>query len=67
MASAHQIRDLITQTTSGTVRPRVPREVRDGGAGWSLIAREIGLGLRSGERSASVRLVRAIVEGLGLA
>jgi hypothetical protein len=74
MASAHQIRDLITQTTSGTVRPRVPREVRDyavrrrkAGAAWSLIARETGLGIRSGERSASVRLVRAIVEGLGLA
>ncbi len=70
MASAHQIRDLITQTTSGTVRPRVPREVRDyavrrrkAGAAWSLIARETGLGIRS----ASVRLVRAIVEGLGLA
>ena len=29
MASAHQLRDLITQTSSGTVRPRVPREVRD--------------------------------------
>ena len=29
MATAHQIRDLITQTTSGSVRFRVPREVRD--------------------------------------
>jgi hypothetical protein len=29
MATAHQIRDLITQTNTGTVRPRVPREVRD--------------------------------------
>ena len=29
MATAHQIRDLIAQTTTGTVRPRVPREVRD--------------------------------------
>ncbi len=29
MATAHQIRDLITQTTTGTARPRVPREVRD--------------------------------------
>jgi hypothetical protein len=29
MATAHQIRDLITETTTGTVRPRVPREVRD--------------------------------------
>ena len=28
MATAHQIRDLITETTTGTVRPRVPREVR---------------------------------------
>jgi len=25
MATAHQIRDLITQTTTGSVRPRVPR------------------------------------------
>jgi hypothetical protein len=29
MATARQIRDLITETTTGTVRPRVPREVRD--------------------------------------
>ncbi len=54
MATAHQIRDLITQTTSGTLRHRVPREVRDevcryavrrrkAGAAWARIAREIGL------------------------
>ncbi len=54
MASAHQIRDLIAQTTTGTARPRVPREVRDevcryavrrreAGAAWSLIVRETGL------------------------
>ena len=30
MATAHRIRDLITETASGTVRPRVPREVREG-------------------------------------
>ncbi len=29
MANAHQIRDLITETTTGSLRPRVPREVRD--------------------------------------
>jgi hypothetical protein len=29
MANAHQIRELITETTTGSVRPRVPREVRD--------------------------------------
>jgi hypothetical protein len=29
MATAQQIRDLITQTTSGTVRLRVPCEVCD--------------------------------------
>ncbi len=29
MATAHQIRDLIAQTKTGTVRPRVPREVRE--------------------------------------
>jgi len=51
MATAHQIRDLIAQTTTGTARPRVPREVRDEvcryagrrrrkGAAWAVIARE---------------------------
>ncbi len=61
MASAHQIRDLITQTTSGTLRPRVPREVRDevcryavrrrkAGAAWALIARETGLDVRKLQR-----------------
>ncbi len=49
MATAHQIRDLITETTTGSVRPRVPREVRDEvcryaarrrakGAPWAVIA-----------------------------
>ncbi len=28
MATAHQIRDLITETTTATVRPRAPREER---------------------------------------
>ncbi len=57
MATAHQIRDLITQTTTGTARPRVPREVRDevcryavrrrkAGAAWAAIARETGLDVR---------------------
>ena len=57
MATAHQIRDLITQTTTGTARPRVPREVRDEvcryaarrreqGAPWAVIARETGLDVR---------------------
>ena len=57
MANAHQIRDLITQTTTGTARHRVPREVRDevcryavrrrkAGAAWALIARETGLDVR---------------------
>ncbi len=61
MASSHQIRDLITQTTTGTVRPRVPREVRDevcryairrrkAGAAWALIARETGLDVRKLQR-----------------
>ncbi len=61
MATAHKIRDLIAQTTSGTVRPRVPREVRDevcryavrrrkAGAAWSLIARETGLDVRKLQR-----------------
>ena len=50
MASAPQIRDLITETTTGTVRPCVPREVRryaarrrEKGEPWAVIARETGL------------------------
>ena len=61
MANAHQIRELITETTSGTVRPRVPREVRDEvcryaarrrekGAPWAVIARETGLEVRKLQR-----------------
>ncbi len=61
MASAHQIRDLITETTTGTVRPRVPREVRDEvcryairrrekGTPWAVIARETGLDVRKLQR-----------------
>ncbi len=61
MANAHQIRDLITETTTGSLRPRVPREVRDevcryairrrkAGAAWSLIARETGLEVRKLQR-----------------
>ncbi len=61
MATAHQIRDLIAQTTTGTARPRVPREVRDEvchyagrrrreGAAWAVIARETGLEVRKLQR-----------------
>jgi hypothetical protein len=61
MATARQIRDLIEQTTSGTARLRVPREVRDEvcryavrrrreGAPWALIARETGLEVRKLQR-----------------
>ncbi len=61
MATAHQIRDLITETTTGTVRPRVPREVREEvcryaarrrerGAPWAVIARETGLDVRKLQR-----------------
>ncbi len=61
MATAHQIRDLIAQTTTGTARPRVPREVRDevcryAGrrrrevAAWAVIARETGLEVRKLQR-----------------
>ncbi len=61
MATAHQIRDLITQTTSGTLRHRLPREVRDevcryavrrrkAGAAWARIARETGLDVRKLQR-----------------
>jgi len=61
MATAHQIRELITETTTGTVRPRVPREVREEvcryaerrrkqGAPWAVIARETGLDVRKLQR-----------------
>jgi hypothetical protein len=61
MAIGQQIRDLITETTSGSVRLRVPREVRDEvcryaarrrreGAPWAVIAREIGLDARKLQR-----------------
>ena len=61
MANAHQIRDLITETTTGSLRHRVPREVRDevcryavrrrkAGAAWALIARETGLDVRKLQR-----------------
>ena len=61
MATARQIRDLITETTTGTVRPRVPREVREEvcryaarrrgqGAPWAVIARETGLDVRKLQR-----------------
>ena len=61
MATAHQIRDLITETTTGTVRPRVPREVREEvcryaarrrepRAPWAVIARETGVEVRKLQR-----------------
>ncbi len=61
MATAHQIRELITETTTGTLRPRVPREVREEvcryaarrrerGAPWAVIARETGLDVRKLQR-----------------
>ena len=64
MTTAHQIRDLIAQTKSGSVRPRLPREVRDEvcryaarrrreGAPWAVIARETGLDIRNLQRWSS--------------
>ena len=61
MPTAHQIRELITETITGTVRPRVPREVREEvcryaarrreqGAPWAVIARETGLHVRKLQR-----------------
>ena len=61
MATAHQIRDLITETTTGTVRPPRPaRGARRGvplrsappreGAPWAVIARETGLDVRKLQR-----------------
>ena len=42
MANAHQIRDAITETTSGTVRPRVPRQVRDEVCRYAVRSRKAG-------------------------
>jgi hypothetical protein len=42
MATAHPIRHLITETTTGTVRPRVPREVRDEVCRYATRRREEG-------------------------
>jgi hypothetical protein len=54
MATAHEIRELIAQTTTGTHRRHVPREARNQvrryaehrraqGATWQAIARETAL------------------------
>jgi len=40
MASAHQIREVITETTTGSARPRVPREVRDEVCRYAVHRRE---------------------------
>ena len=61
MATGQQIRDLIIQTTSGTLRSRVPREVRDEvcryaarrrceEAPWAVIARETDVEARKLEQ-----------------
>ena len=74
MATAHQIRDLINETSTGTVRPRVPREVRDElcryadrrrreGAPWAAIARETGLDVRKLQRL-NTRARRALPESI---
>jgi hypothetical protein len=70
MATAHQIRDLIAQTKTGSVRPRFPREVRDEvcryaarrrreGAAWAVIARETGVQSRA-RRSSAVTVLRPV-------
>ncbi len=57
MATAHEIRELIAQTTTGTHRRHLPREVREQirryaerrrakGAAWQAIARETALEAR---------------------
>jgi hypothetical protein len=57
MATAHEIRSLIEQTTTGTRRRRVPEEVkeqvrryaarrRSHGSSWEAIGRETGLEAR---------------------
>ncbi len=58
---AHQIRELTIEITTGSVRPRAPREVREEvcryaarrrqeGAPWAVIARETGLDARKLQR-----------------
>ena len=75
MATAHQIRELITETTTGTLRPRVPREVREEvcryaarrreqGAPWAVIARETGLDVRKLQRWNTRARRRAAVPAL---
>ena len=57
MTTAHEIRNLIEQTTTGTRRRRVPEEVKEQvrryaerrrtqGSSWEAIGRETGLELR---------------------
>jgi len=69
MATVQQIRDLIAQTTTGTARPRVPREVRDEvcryvgrrrreGAAWAVIARGLVFSSRDEESPRNTRCVR---------
>ncbi len=75
MATAHKIRDLIAQTTTGTARHHVPREVRDEvcryagrrrseGAAWAVIARETGLGVPKLQRWIARARPAASVPGL---
>ena len=59
MASAHQIRDLITQTTTGTARPRVPREVRDEVCRYAARRRPT-------QSAARPSISKAAVEGSGM-
>jgi anti-sigma factor RsiW len=55
MANADQIRDLITETTTGCLRPRVPREVAARYAAMpAAAARREPIGRRSPARLASM-------------
>jgi hypothetical protein len=75
MATAHKIRDLIAQTTTGTARHHVPREVHDEvcryagprrseEAAWAVIARETGLGVPKLQRWNARARPAASVPGL---
>ena len=72
MATAHQIRDLIAQTKTSAVRPRLPRQVRDEvcryaarrrreRAARAVIGRETGLDVRKLQRWQSRARRRASV------
>jgi hypothetical protein len=60
MATAHQIRDLIAQTKTGSVRPRFPREVRDEVCRYAARRRREGAAQSRARRSSAVTVLRPV-------